>query len=587
MSSALAQKVKERLSIVEVVGERIELTRAGVSWKARCPFHQERTPSFTVSPDRGTFCCFGCGEKGDAITFVEKYDGLSFREALRKLADRAGVPWDEGEFGRGEDPAARSRRERLLGCLEAAADAWRRSFLGSELARKYAEERGLTEETLDKFKIGFAPDEWRYASEACRAAGYTEEEIEAAGIAKHGDDGKSFYDRFRGRLIFPLFDGEGRVIAFSARILPQFEKGDEGKYINSPETEVFKKARALYGLPWARGAARRLRCAILVEGQFDLVLAHQAGYQNAVASSGTALTDTHLAEVAKWSDNLVIAYDGDGAGLKAAERAIEMALARGMHVKVAPIPPGKDPADVIRESPEAWKAAIRDARHVIDHLIAAASFGAKDKRDVAMAATKSAAPLIAALESPIEKAHFVGRLAEAAGVPEAAAWEEIRQVEQRLRGAPPRPAPAATAPAEGAAELASASALLGTLEGKAAALLLWQRSLATPAFSPAKFEAALRELVENEALDAALAAAGAAGEPLLFLAEREAGADPKAAALGHLGKLQHRAARALLEDSRRRIKVDATEEAIREHERLIREEKKLGARAEAPEVDIA
>ncbi|HEY4507939.1 MAG TPA: DNA primase [Candidatus Paceibacterota bacterium] len=589
MPSALAQRVKERVSILEVVGERIELKRAGASWKARCPFHREKTPSFIVSPDRGTFCCFGCGAKGDAISFVQQFDGLSFIEALRRLAEKAGVPWDENEFrrGAGDGEAARSRRERLLGCIEAAADAYRRAFLSSELARKYAADRGLTDETVDRFRVGFAPNEWRYATEACRAKGFSDEEIEAAGIGKKGDDGKSFYDRFRGRLIFPILDGDGKPIAFAGRILPEFEKGDEGKYINSPETELFKKSRTLYGLPWARGAARRLRFAILVEGQFDLILCHQAGYENAVASSGTALTPEHLAEVAKWTENLVIAYDGDGAGLKAAERAIEMGLGRGMHVKVAALPAGKDPADVIRESSEDWKKLVRGARHVIDHLIAAASFEAKSTRDAVVRAAKAAAPLIAALESPIERAHFVKRLAEATGAPEEAAWEEVRRAGAKAAAAPKfSPAPAA-GEAPGAAEGAAAEAAIADPAVRAAALLLSARSQAAPIVDSTKLEAYLKEILGGEAFTVAVSAAEAAGETALFAVEKAfSGGEPRKEITDFLRRLTHRALKDRLAESRRRITVSATETAIREHERLIREEKRLGARDEAPEPDV-
>lgn len=515
MSNPLAERVKERTSIVDIVGERVRLSRAGTSWKGLCPFHRERTPSFHVNQDRGTYYCFGCGAKGDAISFLQEFEGLSFVESLTRLAERAGVQFAPEELGMRAPSVPKDRRERLLACLEAACAAYQRALIASPEASAYVQKRGLTDETVAKFRVGFAPDEWRYAEDACKTAGFTEEEIEAAGITKKADDGHRRYDRLRGRVTFPIMDGEGKVIGFSGRILPSLEKDDAPKYMNSPETDVFKKSKALFGMPWARAAMRRLGFGILVEGQLDLVLSHQAGYACTVATSGTAATEEHFAEIARWTTNLVVAYDADGAGQKAAARAIPMALARGMQIKVAALPEGKDPADLILESPEAWKAAVKDAKHVVDFAIANAVRGAKDAHARALAAAKAAAPLIAALESPIEKAHFVGRLAEVAGVPESAAWDEVK----RAQSAAPAPSPAPAAPQAPAPSPAPSAQPLSAA-ARLAVFIAFQRGHATPVVDADALEAKAKEALGSDVWSSAQAQAEAAGEAGLFAVEK-------------------------------------------------------------------
>jgi DNA primase len=513
LSNQLAERVKERTPIVDIVGERVRLSRAGNSWKGLCPFHKERTASFHVNQDRGTYYCFGCGAKGDAITFLQEFEGLSFVEAVTRLAERAGIEVTPEDFGRRAEPAvSKDRKSRLLGCVEAACAAYQRALLDSKEAGEYVASRGLTDETIARFRVGFAPDEWRYATDACLNAGFTEEEVEAAGVCKKADTGDRLYDRLRGRVIFPIMDGEGKVIAFSGRILPRLASDEAPKYMNSPETDVFKKSKALFGMPWARAAMRRLGFGILVEGQLDLVLSHQAGYQCAVATSGTAATEEHFAEIARWTPNLVVAYDADSAGQKAAARAIPMALARGMQIKVVVMPEGKDPADMIKESPEAWKNAIKEARHVVEFAIANAVRGAKDARARAVNAAKAAAPLIAALESPVERAFFVKRLAEIAGVPEAAAQDEVRRAGAALSAKPNENAsPAVVAPA--AATPLSAAARL-------ALFIAYERGLATPHVDAAGLEAKAITTLGDEAWATAKVAAEAAGEAGLFSVER-------------------------------------------------------------------
>jgi DNA primase len=567
LSNPLAERVKERTSIVDIVGERVRLSRAGSSWKGLCPFHRERTPSFHVSPDRGTYYCFGCGAKGDSISFLQEFEGLSFVEALTRLAERAGIQFAPEELGLRAPSVPKDRRERLLACLEAACAAYQRALLASPEAGAYVAKRGLTDETVAKFRVGFAPDEWRYAEDACKVAGFTEEEIEAAGITKKADDGARRYDRLRGRVTFPIMDGEGKVIGFSGRILPSLEKEDAPKYMNSPETDVFKKSKALFGMPWARAAMRRLGFGILVEGQLDLVLSHQAGYACAVATSGTAATEEHFAEIARWTSNLVVAYDQDGAGQKAAARAIPMALGRGMQIKVAALPEGKDPADLILESPEAWKAAIKDAKHVVDFAIANAVRGAKDAHARAVSAAKAAAPLIAALESPIEKAHFVGRLAEAAGVPEAAAWDEVKRA-QSSAPASPVAAPAAAAPEKPSAPSAQPLSAAARL----AVFVAFQRGQASPVVDADALDAKASGALGADVWGEAKVQAAAAGEAGLFAVEKSFAPSSSAvaesarrAADDFLAAAIRERAQVRLDELRAKVRAgDATEAELRE-----------------------
>ena len=363
--SNTVQQIKDRLGIVEVVQTYLKLEKAGINYKARCPFHQEKTPSFFVSPARGSFYCFGCQRGGDILTFVQDIEGLDFMGALKLLAERAGValePVAGREFGR--DP----ERESILAALERAQQFYAAALEPATAPRAYLAERGLTAEIIKQFGLGWAPAPaaggWRALVDALRSAGVTEAVMEKAGLViasrQPGSLGR-YYDRFRSRLMFPLRDSSGRVVGFSGRIYPPDQADQGGKYINSPETAVYQKSRVLYGFDRAKLAIRQADQAILVEGQFDLLLSHQAGLPNTVAVSGTALTEKHLEQIARLTKKVVMAFDGDRAGLAAADRAVRLALDLGLEVLAARLPGGQDPADLIRAAPADWRERVARA----------------------------------------------------------------------------------------------------------------------------------------------------------------------------------------------------------------------------------
>ncbi len=420
------ETIKERLDIAEVVGSYVKLEKAGTSYKARCPFHTEKTPSFYVSPVRQSFYCFGCGAKGDIFTFVEQTEGVDFREALKLLAERAGV---ELTSRRPEDKEQKSEKEKILEALEDAT-----KFFVSELemnvpAREYLKSRGINEETIKGWNLGYAPAEWRALYTHLLGKGYTEEILIKAGLIKRVEagTGKNPYDVFRDRLIFPLRDSSGRVIAFSGRALA---KETEPKYLNSPDTPVFTKHEVLYGLDKAKEKIRRRDYAVLVEGQIDLVLSHQVGVDNTVASSGTAFTQAHLERLKKLSKRIILAFDGDKAGKAAAEKSAELALLLGLEVKVARLPDGKDPAELAQHDPQSWKEILRQAKPAIEHFLILAGEEESDPRKLGKIVEKKILPLLTLLESSMERSHFVSLIAKRTGIKDEVIWEDLRKAKK-------------------------------------------------------------------------------------------------------------------------------------------------------------
>mgnify|MGYP003393234511 CR=1 FL=1 len=432
------ETVKERLEIAEIVGNYTKLEKAGASFKARCPFHNEKTPSFFISPARGSYYCFGCGAKGDIFTFVQELEGLSFKEALKMLAEKAGVELDY----RPEAQAARSEKEKIHAVLETAMQFFEKELKENPAAQSYLHGRGIDEKSVKYWRLGYAPAEWRALYTHLLQLGYTKELLLKAGLVKPVDgtnakatsansgspDSRSEfrepYDVFRDRLIFPLADASGEPIAFSGRALA---KETEPKYLNSPDTIVFKKQEVLYGLDKAKEKIRRKDYAVLVEGQVDLVLSHQAGVDNTVASSGTAFTQAHLERLKRLSKRIILAFDGDKAGLAAAEKAAELALFLGLEVKIAKLPEGKDPADVAHENGETWKQILRDSKPAIEHFLELAIVAEKDKRKLGKILEYKILPLVALLESSIEKSHFLSLIAKRTGIKEEVLWEDLRR----------------------------------------------------------------------------------------------------------------------------------------------------------------
>ncbi|HBV00860.1 MAG TPA: DNA primase [Candidatus Taylorbacteria bacterium] len=438
--STPVEQIKERLGIADVVGSYLKLERAGSSLKAKCPFHNEKTPSFFVSPARGGYYCFGCQAKGDIFTFVQEFEGLDFIGALRVLAERAGVTLTK------IDPKVKSEHARLYLCLEKATRFYEEALQNNSEAKAYIEGRGLTPKTIQEWRLGFVPNDWRQLFEHLLKEGFKPEEMGKVGLIKRAQtEGEAikFYDTFRGRVMYPIRDSAGRVIAFSGRILPTLDDGKTGKYINSPETVLFSKSNTLYGFDKAKLIIRELDAAILVEGQMDLLMAHQAGYGNTVASSGTALTEEQLTRLKRLSENLLIAFDSDKAGLVASERAIRLALALGVNVKVISLRE-KDPADLILKEPGEWERAVKGAKHIIDFLLENLLHSAKEGRERALAIEKTLLPLLRLLPSSVEQSHFLKVIAEKSGLREEALWTAFKKIPTSFQGKEQQESPKAS-----------------------------------------------------------------------------------------------------------------------------------------------
>ncbi len=422
----------------EVVSSYIKLEKAGANLKARCPFHNEKTPSFFVSPSRGSYYCFGCGASGDIFTFVEEFEGLDFKGALKLLAGRAGV--ELGKF----DKKTEDEKEKLYRAMEEATLYFEKNLKENKEVLQYLKSRGLNDESIKNFKIGFIKNDWRLLYSYLSIKGFTDTDIEKAGLAKKTD--KGYYDRFRGRIMFPINDSSGRVIAFTGRLFQ--DDGKSAKYLNSPETPIFSKNAVLYGVDKAKDYIRKNNFSILVEGQMDLILSHQAGYKNTIATSGTALSDStvskenvvsNLGLIRRLSENLVLAFDADKAGFNATNRAGRIALTLGMDVKVADMPEGVDPADLISqhgsvEGNDAWREAIKNSKHIIEFLLNRVLKDYKDDRRKAGREIKEKIlPYVDALESSIEKAHFIKKISDASNVPENALQDDLKKIEKELK----------------------------------------------------------------------------------------------------------------------------------------------------------
>ncbi len=418
--SAIVEQIKSRLDIADVIASYLKLEKAGSNLRARCPFHNEKTPSFFVSPVRQTYHCFGCGKGGDLINFVEEIEGLDFMGALEVLALRAGVPFDRGAL------KTDNTLDRLRALLEDATAFFESNLAGDELAQKYLRERGVSSETIKKFRLGYAPDGWRVLTEYLLARRFKEEELVAAGLAIKKDDTGRVYDRFRGRIMFPITDAVGRVVGFSGRIVVA-GTAETAKYINTPQTALYDKSTALFGIAEAKQAIRERGRAVLVEGQMDLVLAHQAGTTEAVAVSGTALTDRHLLALKRLSNNIVMAFDADSAGVAASRRAVDLALSLGLEVRLAPLPAGQDPADCIKADPQKWHKSLADNLHAVDFYLRQILQTETDARTIKQRVSALVVPAISRLPDALEQAHFVSRVAAAVNMSEAPLWEEVKK----------------------------------------------------------------------------------------------------------------------------------------------------------------
>ncbi len=416
--SSTTEQIKEKLSIVDVISDYIKLEKAGSNFKARCPFHHEKTPSFFVSPTRNTYYCFGCGAKGDIFSFVEHFEGIDFKGALRQLAGKAGV---EIVYEQRED---KEGKQKLFDMLEETTKFFENNLTEQKDAIAYLRDRKLKDEFKEWFRVGYASDSWDALCNYLKERGYTEEEMLKAGLIKRGE--KGVYDTFRSRIMFPITDTTGRVVAFTGRIFPNNDK--IAKYLNSPETEFYNKSKILYAFDKAKISIRKSNFSILVEGQMDVLMSHQAGFRNTVALSGTALTAHQITMLKRLSNNIVLAFDGDKAGIASAGRSAEMALAARMDVKVAEMQEGVDPADLVKEDPRKLKEAVRNSVHIITFYLDMLQRQHENKRAFNKAVEETVLPFVARIESRIDQMHFVSEIARKLGIPEEAVLAEVEKI---------------------------------------------------------------------------------------------------------------------------------------------------------------
>jgi len=446
---SVVEEIKDRLDIVELISAYVPLKKTGRNYKGLCPFHSEKTPSFVVFPDTGTWHCFGaCGTGGDAFSFIMKRENVSFAEALEMLASRTGV---ELRPRSAASEALLEDLERLRKVMTAAEDYFHDLLLHSpsaERAREYLADRGLTQETVLRFRLGYAPDAWRSVSEHLLALGFRPEELLTAGLIVEREDGTR-YDRFRHRLMIPIRDLRGRVIAFGARALDDRPP----KYLNSPQTPLFDKSKTLFGLDLARHAIRAQGQAIIVEGYMDVMIGHQHGVANLVASMGTALTEAQLRLLKRYTKTFVLALDADMAGDQATLRGITLArealdrevvpvpTAQGLiryegqldaEIRILTLPPGQDPDQVIRTDPSRWAALLEAALPVVEYYmqVVLARLDLQSPKGKA-AAVAELAPILREITSPVERAHHVQRLARRLQIDEAAVWQELHRINGR------------------------------------------------------------------------------------------------------------------------------------------------------------
>jgi len=425
MADQVIEQIKQRLDIIELLQEYIHLTKAGNNWRALCPFHNEKSPSFMVSQEKQFWHCFGCGKGGDMFTFVQEIEGGEFTDALRKLADRAGVELVAFQ------PANQKQHDRLLQIVAATQKFYQSTLRSAEgkIAQDYLASRGITVETQEKFGLGYSHDDWRRLLDYLLQQKFSVKDCVKAGvvIAKAGSP-TTHYDRFRGRLMIPLYDHHGSVVGFTARALKADELG--GKYINSPQSEIYDKSKLVYGLHLAKTAIKKLNFVILVEGNIDVITAHQAGFTNVVATSGTAFTSEQLQLLQRTTKNLLLAFDMDAAGRKAGERGVELAWQHGMNVKVLTLPTEyKDPDECIQKSPTEFKQAIRNAQHVMDWWFTNATSQLQlSKVEHKKKAVQLLLPVIAKLPDTVEQAHYVQRLADLVQVEAAVLHEKLQSL---------------------------------------------------------------------------------------------------------------------------------------------------------------
>lgn len=429
MASSPVEEIKGKLDIVEFLRQYLTLSPAGRNFKALCPFHKEKTPSFMVSPERQTWHCFGCSLGGDVFSFITRYENVEFGEALRILAEKAGVEL------RRMNPAEYKFTGLLYELNDAAKNFWRKHLADSGEAQKYLKSRGLTQETIDKFELGWAPNEPEALVLYFLNQNFRPEDLLQAGLSFKTERGLHL-DRFRGRIMFPIHNHFGKVVGFTGRVLPQYDDGKMPKYVNSPETPIFVKSKLLYGFWESKNAIREAGEAFLVEGQMDMLLSWQAGVKNVVATSGTALTFDHLRTLRRLADRLVVSFDSDDAGMEAGERAVDMAEANDFQVKVVTFADFKDPAEAAEKDPAGLRERVVNAKPAPEFYFTKYLTGVPNdvRSPDFLKRLRAVLAKLTSIASPVERSFWLKELGKRTGVEERVLEEEAARLTARTSG---------------------------------------------------------------------------------------------------------------------------------------------------------
>ncbi|MCP4445572.1 MAG: DNA primase [Myxococcales bacterium] len=430
-------EIRERADIVAVIGQHVELKKAGTNHKGLCPFHQEKSPSFSVNGSKGFYYCFGCQQKGDVFSFVMEYEGKSFVEAAESLAGQLGIIIPETGVSSEQTALRRSEKSQMLEINELATEFFRAQLLGpgGEKGRSYLEERGIGAEQSEAFQLGYVPEEWQLLTDFLQARGADLQVAERLGLLKRNKSNRH-YDFFRDRLVCPIANTSGDIVGFSARSLATGDAAAKagGKYVNSAESALYKKSKQLFGIFQARDAFRTAGYAILVEGNFDVIHLHEHGFGQAIAPLGTAFTDEQALRIKRLVGQAILLYDGDRAGRAATLKALQVLLAQDVSVKIATLPNGEDPDSLVgREGPEALSQLLSRAQPAIEYFIHEVWVRADRSTEGRARTLNEAAQVLRSISDPTQRDFAVGTLATALGVDEATLRRGLRRALQNLR----------------------------------------------------------------------------------------------------------------------------------------------------------
>jgi DNA primase len=436
MPDSQVEEIKSKVDIVQIIGERVQLKKSGRNLKGLCPFHGEKTPSFFVTPDIQIFKCFGCGASGDVFNFLMQYEGLTFPEALEQLAERAGVV-----LKKREQTSSEVKSQRIYELMHLASEYYHYLLTEHKVGKKalaYLKDRGISNQSIDDFKLGYALDSWDGLQQfLIKKKGFTSEELEAAGLiiraTNHGPRTTDYYyDRFRSRIMFPLTTYAGKIVGFSGRTLEADAK--EAKYINSPETEYYHKSELLFGVHMAKKAIRDKDRIVVVEGEFDVISSHQIGLKEVVAIKGSALTDEQASLIRRLTHNVILALDGDAAGQEAIKRGIGVCEKQALSLRVVAITGGKDPDELAKKNPNLWKDQLQQAESVYSYLINSAvkQFDPQSGQGKKLI-TQAVMPELIKIEHAVEREFYLKKLSDALHVSESALQEEYSKTKRAIQ----------------------------------------------------------------------------------------------------------------------------------------------------------